>query len=107
MKCSDGTLYTGVTNNLERRLHEHQEGYKETSYTHNKRPVELAYYKEFNGPLKAIAFEKQLKRWTREKKDALIAGDINKLKGLASCKNISSHNNYPFGAETRLNLIHV
>ena len=50
-------------------------------------PFELVYVKEFDRPRKAIAFEKQLKGWSRRKKEALIAGDISKLKELSMCRN--------------------
>jgi len=80
LKCSDNSYYTGITNNLERRMHEHNEGLNKTCYTSNKLPLSLVYQSVFNNPNEAIAFEKQIKRWTRKKKEALINGDIELLK---------------------------
>ena len=71
MTNASGTLYTGVTNDLKRRVHEHKNhltpGFT-TKYQINK----LLYYEELTGPLEAIAREKQIKGWLRRKKIALI-----------------------------------
>ena len=72
LKCSDDSYYVGVTNNLEVRFYQHQEGVFETCYTYKRRPVELKYYEIIQDNLQAIAREKQLKGWTRIKKEALI-----------------------------------
>ena len=87
-------IYTGVTNDLERRVKEHENGNRELSYTNNRKPLKLVFYKEFDSAFKAIEFEKQIKGWTRSKKEALIDGDWNRLKELAKCKNETSHLNY-------------
>ena len=79
VKCSDGSYYTGFTNNLERRLGEHQSGKNKDSYTFDKRPLELVWFESFNDVLDAIATEKRIKGWTRRKKEALIAEDWDKL----------------------------
>ncbi|GJQ24574.1 MAG TPA: GIY-YIG nuclease family protein [Candidatus Brocadia sapporoensis] len=83
LQCSDGSYYTGVTNNVERRFYEHQEGLIDGCYTHNKRPLKLMYVKEFSDVREAIAREKQVKGWSRKKKEALIRGDFEKLIELA------------------------
>jgi len=70
--CSDDTFYTGVTNDVWRRLEEHQQGLNPTSYTYKRRPVTLSYFAEFSDPLTAIAKEKQIKKWSKAKKQALI-----------------------------------
>ncbi|MCB9250940.1 MAG: GIY-YIG nuclease family protein [Flavobacteriales bacterium] len=90
LKCSDNSYYTGVTNNLERRFAEHQIGINQGSYTHNRRPVSLVFNSNFNDVRQAISFEKQVKGWSRKKKEALIRKDWNKLKELSECKNESS-----------------
>jgi putative endonuclease len=82
LKCSDGTYYTGVTNNLKRRLQEHNSGCH-YSYTSARLPVELFYYEEFDKPLIAIEREKQIKGWSRAKKEALKNRDFDKLKILS------------------------
>ncbi|WP_379047525.1 hypothetical protein [Pedobacter alpinus] len=51
------------------------------------------FCEDFNDVNQAIAFEKQIKGWTRKKKEAIITGNWEKLKGLAVCKNNSSHHN--------------
>jgi putative endonuclease len=68
LRCADGSYYISVTNNIERRLEEHSSGLTETCYTYPRRPVALLYQKEFQNPNEAIAFEKQIKGWTRAKK---------------------------------------
>ena len=83
LECSDGSYYTGITNDIERRLSEHQEGLIEWCYTHNKRPVELKHVEEFPDIMEAISREKQIKDWSRKKKEALIAGDSEKLVELS------------------------
>ena len=93
LKCSDDSYYTGVTNNIERRLMEHESGRNPDSYTYSRRPVQLIYAEYFISPRQAIDFEKQVKRWSRAKKEALIAGDWDRLKFLAECRNMSSHKN--------------
>ena len=86
LKCSDGTYYTGFTSNLEKRLIEHQMGKYKDSYTSTRRPVELAFYAEFTDPNIAIDTEKQIKKWSKAKKEALIHGEFDKLPNLAKKK---------------------
>ena len=83
LKCSDGSYYTGVTNDVERRCYEHQEGLIDGCFTHNKRPVELVFTEEFGDVVEAIEREKQIKKWTRSKKKALIDGDYERLIALS------------------------
>jgi putative endonuclease len=91
LKCSDLSYYTGITNDLERRLNEHQSGFYRAAFTYERRPVELVFYEEFNDPRCAIEFEKQVKGWCRKKKEALISQNWDKLKELSECRNKSSH----------------
>ena len=65
------TLYIGMTNDLERRLHEHREG-SVSGFARRYRLTELAYYERFPTPMAAIEREKQLKGWLRARKIALI-----------------------------------
>ena len=83
LQCSDGSYYTGVTNDVEKRFYEHQEGLIEWCYTHNKRPVKLMYVEDFTDIVEAISREKQIKGWTRKKKEALIVKDFERLVGLS------------------------
>ncbi len=94
VECSDGSFYTGFTNNIERRLQEHNEGTDAKAYTYKRRPVKLVFQTEFTEPIMGIEFEKQLKGWSRKKKIALINGDLNKLKELSECKNETHYKNY-------------
>lgn len=84
--CSDESFYIGVTNNLERRLHEHNSGINTDSYTYQRRPVKLAWHSEKTPPKEAIAFEKRLKKWSKKKKEALIQSDWQRLKTLSKKK---------------------
>ena len=79
VECSDGSYYCGITNDVPRRLDEHNLGKDPTSYTHSKRPVHLKYSAHFGDVHEAIAWEKRVKRWSRAKKEALIAGDFDEL----------------------------
>ena len=91
VKCSDDSYYTGITNSIERRIYEHNTSTDTSSYTFNKRPVTLVFYEAFKDVRQAIAFEKQVKGWSRKKKEALIENNWDKLKELAICKNSTSH----------------
>ncbi|MBI5370818.1 MAG: GIY-YIG nuclease family protein [Sphingobacteriales bacterium] len=86
LKCSDGLYYTGVTNDIERRLWEHNSGFSKTSFTYKRRPVELVYLEHFDDINKAIPREKQLKGWSRKKKEAMIAENWELVKELAKKK---------------------
>ncbi len=79
LKCSDGSFYVGITNDLERRTGEHEYGWNPTCYTHERRPVRLVYSSEFTNVNEAIAWEKRVKSWSRQKKIALIMGDFEKI----------------------------
>ena len=68
LKCSDSSYYTGVKNNVEKRLVDHNSGDSVTSYTFKRRPVELVYYQKFNDIKQAIELEKQIKGRAEEKK---------------------------------------
>jgi len=86
LKCSDNSYYTGVTSNLNKRLLEHKLGAHIDSYTYKRRPLDLVYYAEFTGINMAIEFEKRIKKWSRNKKEALINGEYDKLPKLAKKK---------------------
>lgn len=87
VECSDKSYYTGVTNNLERRLWEHETGYNSSCYTFKRRPVVLKYYQWSQDIMQAIAWEKQIKGWSRKKKEALFIGDWEEIKRLAKSKS--------------------
>ncbi|MCK6648289.1 MAG: GIY-YIG nuclease family protein [Bacteroidia bacterium] len=83
LKCSDDTFYTGVTNNLERRIIEHNAGISKESYTYSRKPLQLVFYVMFNDPKTAIAYEKKIKKWSRAKKQALIDSKFDSLPKLS------------------------
>ena len=95
LRCKDGTYYVGVTNDVGKRFVQHQEGWDSKAYTHNRRPVELVHVAEFSEVTDAIAFEKQVKGWGREKKEVLIRREYEKLPELSSCKNETHFSNAP------------
>ena len=87
IECSDGAYYTGITNNLERRLLEHNQGINDQCYTYRRRPVILQFCQCFTDARQAIEFEKQIKGWSRAKKRALIEQPIERLKELSKGNN--------------------
>ena len=83
LRCSDGSYYVGTTRDaLGRRVAEHNAG-TYGGYTAQRCPVALVYAQEFAAVTDAIAAERQLKGWRREKKEALIRGDLGALQILA------------------------
>lgn len=90
VNCSDGSYYTGYTSDLERRVNEHNFK-KYDGYTSSRLPVKLVFQQEFSDVGDALRAEKQIKGWSRKKKEALINGDLESLKKLSECKNITSH----------------
>lgn len=86
LKCADGTYYTGVTNDLERRFHEHKSG-SHAGYTSARLPVSLVFSTEIEKPIEAIMLEKKVKKWSQKKKEALISGNYKLLHELSECKN--------------------
>lgn len=75
-------LYTGVTNDLERRINEHTNGYSKNSFTQKYRLYKLIWFQEFKSPLEAIEAEKKIKGWRREKKLSLIKEHNPQFKDL-------------------------
>lgn len=69
--CSDGSYYTGSTNNLKLRLQQHQNG-EGANHTKKRLPVKLVYYEEYQRIDLAFYREKQVQGWSRKKKEALI-----------------------------------
>jgi putative endonuclease len=70
--CSDGTLYTGVTTDISRRIREHNTGSRGAKYTRTRRPVELVYWVDFNNRSSAQKAEYKFKRLTRKQKNEVI-----------------------------------
>jgi putative endonuclease len=83
LRCADGSYYTGTTRaSLERRVAEHNAG-TFGGFTSTRRPVTLAFSELFERVEDAIAAERQIKGWRREKKEALIQGRLELLSALS------------------------
>ena len=72
VRCSDDTLYTGITTDLERRISEHNNSKKGAKYTRSRRPVKLEYFEGFEDRSSACKRECDIKRLSRENKIKLI-----------------------------------
>ncbi|MDX1294816.1 MAG: GIY-YIG nuclease family protein [Sulfurimonadaceae bacterium] len=73
VRCSDGTLYTGITTDIERRIEEHNQSPKGAKYTRNRRPVTLVYTEACDDKSNASKREYTIKRLTKVQKERLIA----------------------------------
>jgi len=82
LRCADASFYVGHTDDLERRIGQHKSG-ELPGYTHNRRPVELVFSQEFSTREEALVSERQIKGWSRAKKEALIRGDWKQIQRLA------------------------
>ena len=82
LECSDGSYYTGHTDDLERRLETHNAGELD-GYTKNRRPLKLVFQQELPSRDEAFAAERQIKGWTRRKKEAIIIDRRDLLPNLA------------------------
>lgn len=72
LKCNDGTLYAGSTNDLTKRIHQHNNAKNGAHYTKIRRPVELVYSEQLETYAEARAREAEIKRMSREEKMILI-----------------------------------
>ena len=72
MSSKSGTLYTGITNSLDRRVYEHKQHLMIPGFTAKYDCTRLVYFEQYSEPRRAIAREKQIKGWLRSKKIALI-----------------------------------
>jgi putative endonuclease len=95
LKCFDGLLYTGFTNNIERRFNEHQSGLNKSCFTYKRRPLELIFHQVFNDVEQAIYFEKKIKKWSANKKLALANDDFDMLEILSECRNATHYKYNP------------
>ena len=82
LRCADGSFYVGHTDDLLRRIGEHEAG-RLPSYTQIRRPLQLVWQQETSTREEALAAERQIKGWSRAKKAALIAGDWAEVSRLA------------------------
>ncbi len=89
LRCSDGTFYTGMTNDLERRFVQHTSGHQKDAYTYARRPIILKWYLQCTDSKEAIKLEKQIKGWSHRKKSALIEEKWDDLVKFS--KNYTEH----------------
>ena len=92
LKCSDGSYYTGKTQDIQLRIAQHENGSLK-GYTHSRRPVKVVFTQSFPTYTEAIRAERQIKNWSKAKKEALISGSFDLLHQLAECKNKTHHSN--------------
>ena len=85
LKCSDGSFYTGHTDNMEARLSAHEQG-KGAGYTSTRLPVKLVYVDICGSRYEALNNEHRIKKWTKAKKEALSQQDWPRLIALAKKK---------------------
>lgn len=93
LECSDGSYYTGSTTDLNARLVQHQAG-EGSNHTKKRLPVKLLYYEGFQRIDDAFHREKQVQKWSRKKKEALMNGNTEELIKLAECMNETHCKNY-------------
>ena len=79
VECSDGSFYTGITTDIQRRLLEHNHSFKSAKYTRSRRPVRLVYEEDSQNRSTASKREYQIKKMKRKDKKALIEDYRNEL----------------------------
>lgn len=83
VRCSDNSLYCGQTNNLDKRINEHNSSKtRSAKYTKTRRPVILVYSETLETFQEAMKRERQVKKWTKKKKEALVSENLKFLKKL-------------------------
>ena len=82
LRCADGSYYVGHTENLEQRVAMHEDG-SSGRYTSTRRPLTRVWSEAFATREEALAAERQIKGWSRAKKEALIRGDWRDIQRLA------------------------
>ena len=85
LRCADGSYYAGHTDDLDKRIGEHSAGVC-GGYTATRLPVELVWSQECPTRIEALSFERQIKGWSRAKKEALIRGDWEEISRQAKSK---------------------
>jgi predicted GIY-YIG superfamily endonuclease len=87
LHCADNSYYTGHTDNLETRISQHQLG-EHDSYTSTRLPIKLLWTQECASRKEALSAERQIKGWSRNKKEAMIRGDWDEVSRLAKNKSV-------------------
>ena len=83
LECNDGSYYIGHTDDIDRRIIEHTQG-KVSGYTKIRLPIKVVYVQDFGTRDEALIAERQIKGWSRKKKEALIKNDWEMIKKLSN-----------------------
>lgn len=86
LKCHDASYYVGHSDDIEKRLYEHQNALIKTCYTATRRPLQLVYVQDCYSRYEALAYERQIKNWSRSKKEALISQNFQLISTLSKKK---------------------
>ena len=86
LQCNDHSFYTGHTDDLDKRLAQHTQAHFNNCYTAKRLPVSLVYHGKFDTRERALIVEKQVKGWSRKKKQALINDDWNEIIRLSKAR---------------------
>lgn len=87
LRCADSSYYTGHTDNLEKRMGQYQAG-ECSGYAATRRPLQLVWSQECFSREEALSAERQIKGWSRRKKEAMMRGDWSEVSRLAQSKSI-------------------
>ncbi|MFA5982527.1 MAG: GIY-YIG nuclease family protein [Methylococcaceae bacterium] len=87
LRCADDSYYTGHTDNLELRIAQHQSG-EYLGYTSTRHPLQFLWSQEFDSREAALSAERQIKGWSRKKKEAMMLGDWAEVSRLAKSKAV-------------------
>lgn len=98
LRCADNSYYTGHTDNLEARINQHHLG-ESKSYTASRLPLEFIWSQEFSSRETALSAERQIKGWSRKKKEAMMQDDWGEVSRLAKSKS-----NHPSTSSGRTDL---
>ena len=82
LRCADNSFYVGSAQDLDNRVKAHNDG-RGAAYTFKHRPVHLVYFEVFDSEARAVTRERQIKRWSHDKKQALVDRNIRRLKQLS------------------------
>mgnify|MGYP001813884674 FL=1 len=80
LRCADGSLYTGITLDVSRRVEEHRNGVRGAKYLRGRTPVELVFEQPAGDRAAALRLEHRVKRLSKHEKEALIGGDLSPLQ---------------------------
>ncbi len=87
LHCNDNSYYIGHTDNIETRISAHEQRHYPNCYTATRLPVKVVFVQPTSSRGEALEAERQIKGWSRRKKEALINGDFKLLRALAKKTN--------------------